>query len=57
MIMRIKEYIKVSWYRIVEFNLYTICGIEFYRNYSRFYWKNKQTKNNTTLPFGEDYYF
>lgn len=55
--MRIKEYIKVSWYRIVEFNLYTVCGIEFYRNYSRFYWKNKKTKNNTTLPFRNDWYF
>ena len=55
--MRLKEYIKVSWYRIIEFSLYTICGIEFYRNYSRFYWKNKQTKNNTTLPYRDNYYF
>lgn len=50
--MRLKEYIKVSWYRWIEFSLYTICGIEFYRNYPRFYWKNKQT----TLPYQKDYH-
>lgn len=55
--MRLKEYIKISWYRLVEFSLYTVCGIEFYRNYPRFYWKNKQTKDNTTLPYRDNYYF
>lgn len=38
---RLIEFIKVSTYRWIEFFNYTICGIEFYRNYSRFYWKNK----------------
>jgi hypothetical protein len=38
--MRIKEFLNISGYRIKEFFLYTICGIEFYRNYSRFYWGN-----------------
>jgi hypothetical protein len=38
--MRLLEYINVSMYRIKEFFLYTICGIEFYRNYERFYWRN-----------------
>ena len=51
--MRILEYLKVSKYRIIEFFCYTICGIEFYRNYSRFYWKTK----STTLPHQKDYYF
>jgi hypothetical protein len=45
--MRIREYIYVSGYRIKEFFLYTICNIEFYRNYERFYWGNiyKHKKN------------
>lgn len=38
--MRLIEFLSVSGYRIKEFFLYTICGIEFYRNYSRFYWGN-----------------
>ncbi len=36
--MRLLEYLNVSVYRIKEFLLYTICGIDFYRNYERFYW-------------------
>jgi len=51
--MRILEYLKVGKYRITEFFCYTICGIEFYRNYDRFYWKNK----STTLPYQKNYYF
>ena len=44
--MRLFEFINVSGYRIKEFFLYTICGIEYYRNYERFYWGNifKQPK-------------
>jgi hypothetical protein len=38
--MRLIEFLSVSAYRIKEFFLYTICGIDFYRNYSRFYWGN-----------------
>ena len=38
--MRLLEFIKVSKFRLVEFSLFTICGIDFYRNYSRFYWGN-----------------
>ena len=49
--MRLKEFFIVSKYRWTEFFLYTICGIEFYRNYSRFYWKKD------TIPFQKDYYF
>jgi hypothetical protein len=41
---RLKEFFIVSKYRWIEFFSYTICGIDFYRNYSRFYWKNKATK-------------
>ena len=41
--MRIYEFLKVSIYRWIEFSGYTICGIDFYRNYARFYWKKKQT--------------
>ena len=55
--MRILEYFKVSKYRVVEFFNYTICGIEFYRNYDRFYWKNKFKNKFTTLPYQKDYYF
>lgn len=36
--MRLIEFYKVSKLRFIEFWLYTVCGIEFYRNYSRFYW-------------------
>ena len=46
--MRLLEYFKVSKYRLIEFSFYTICGIEFYRNYSRFYWKNNQTSSPKT---------
>jgi hypothetical protein len=38
--MRLAEYFNVGMYRLKEFLLYTVCGIEFYRNYSRFYWGN-----------------
>jgi hypothetical protein len=37
---RLLEFLTIIGYRLVEFNLYTICGIEYYRNYSRFYWRN-----------------
>ncbi len=36
--MRLIEFFNVSMYRLKEFFLYTVCGIEFYRNYQRFYW-------------------
>jgi len=36
--MRLIEFFNVSTYRLKEFFLYTVCGIEFYRNYQRFYW-------------------
>lgn len=42
--MRLIEFLKVTKYRLIEFNLYTLCGVEFYRNYSRFYWKKINTK-------------
>ena len=49
--MRILEYLNVSMYRVKEFFLYTICGIDFYRNYSRFYWAifliKTRTNNDT----------
>lgn len=38
--MRILEFCNVFMYRLIEFHCYTICGIEYYRNYSRFYWRN-----------------
>ena len=41
---RLKEFIIISYIRIIEFSFYTISGIDFYRNYSRFYWKNKLNK-------------
>lgn len=41
---RVSEFIKVSGYRWIEFFNYTVCGIDFYRNYSRFYWKNKNVR-------------
>jgi hypothetical protein len=37
---RLAEFITITGYRLVEFKLYTICGIEYYRNYSRFYWRD-----------------
>ena len=37
---RLKEFFTITGYRLVEFNCYTICGIEYYRNYSRFHWRN-----------------
>ncbi len=40
--MRLIEFFIVSKYRLIEFLLYTVCGIDFYRNYTRFYWKNKK---------------
>jgi len=52
--MRLKEFVIVTWYRWIEFISYTVCGIEFYRNYSRFYWRNRE--KNTTLPYQKDYY-
>lgn len=51
---RLKEFFIISKYRWIEFFSYTVCGIEFYRNYSRFYWKNKE--KNTPLPYQKDYY-
>ena len=42
--MRLIEFVNVSMYRLKEFCLYTICGIEFYRNYQRFYWGNIYNK-------------
>lgn len=41
---RLKEFLIISKYRCIEFFSYTICGIPFYRNYSRFYWNNKELK-------------
>lgn len=38
--MRLTEFINVGIYRLKEFFLYTISGIEYYRNYERFYWGN-----------------
>lgn len=43
---RLIEFFRVSQFRCVEFWSYTICGIEFYRNYSRFYWKKKESKQH-----------
>lgn len=37
--MRIIEFFKLIMFLFIEFFLYTVCGILFYRNYSRFYWK------------------
>ena len=37
---RLAEFITITGYRLIEFKLYTICDIEYYRNYSRFYWGN-----------------
>ena len=37
---RIAEQFKLLTYRLTEFFCYTISGIDFYRNYERFYWKN-----------------
>jgi hypothetical protein len=45
-IKRLKEFIKISFIRLIEFSFYTISGIDFYRNYSRFYWKNKKNKQD-----------
>lgn len=42
---RIIEQYRLFTYRLTEVLSYTICGIDFYRNYERFYWKNKT--NNT----------
>lgn len=46
-IIRLKEQLKLFKFRFIEFQLYTICGIDFYRNYERFYWKNKNKKNES----------
>ncbi len=43
---RLSEFIRISKYRWVEFWNYTIFGIKFYRNYSRFYWNNKESKQH-----------
>jgi hypothetical protein len=43
---RLKEFLIISKYRSVEFFTYTVCGIEYYRNYSRFYWNNKESKQH-----------
>ena len=52
--MRILEYLNVSMYRLKEFFLYTICGIDFYRNYSRFYWGNIFNKKEDKLSYKSD---
>lgn len=39
--MRLIEFFKISALRLIEFSFYTVGGIEFYRNYPRFYWKRK----------------
>ena len=39
--MRFYEFFKVTLLRLIEFSFYTVGGIEFYRNYPRFYWKRK----------------
>ena len=39
---RLKEQYILFIYRFVEFTNYTICNIDFYRNYERFYWKNRK---------------
>ncbi len=39
--MRLYEFFKISALRLIEFSFYTVGGIEFYRNYPRFYWKRK----------------
>ena len=36
---RLGEFFTLKGYVFQEFFLYTICGIEYYRNYSRRYWK------------------
>ena len=38
---RLYEQYQLFRYRVVEFFSYTVCGIGFYRNYERFYWRNK----------------
>lgn len=43
--MRLIEFFKISLIRLIEFSFYTVGGIEFYRNYSRFYFKNLPKKN------------
>lgn len=45
--MRLIEYFKVSVFRLKEFWLYTVCGIPFYRNYERFYWRKVVTIKDT----------
>lgn len=44
--MRLFEFLKISALRLIEFSFYTVGGIEFYRNYPRFYWKRKIKKEN-----------
>ena len=52
--MRLIEFYKVSMLRFIEFWLYTVCGIKFYRNYSRFYWNKFESVQhkpiNTRVP-------
>lgn len=42
--MRLIEFFKISLIRLIEFSFYTVGGIKFYRNYSRFYFKNLPKK-------------
>lgn len=42
--MRLIEFLKVSFIRLIEFSFYTVAGIEFYRNYDRFYWRKNKKK-------------
>jgi hypothetical protein len=46
---RLGEFIKVSMLRWIEFSFYTVCGIKFYRNYTRFYWNNKESKQHKPI--------
>ena len=44
--MRLIEFLKISALRLIEFSFYTVGGIEFYRNYPRFYWRRKNKGGN-----------
>ncbi len=42
--MRLVEFLKISLIRLMEFSFYTVGGVEFYRNYDRFYWRKNKKK-------------
>jgi hypothetical protein len=46
---RLGEFIKVSMLRLIEFSFYTVCGIKFYRNYTRFYWNRMESKQHKPI--------